>query len=208
MKKKLLISLMSIAVVVALAGVGVYAYFSDTETSTGNTFTAGTLDLVVDDENPWASTVITTTCWAPGNTTSNVTITAKNTGCLDGDLFMNITAVTDAENGYTEPECSAYGGSWNNTTQVCTGGSAVNNLSTQITLGVWCDSTAVTGINGVTLAAANDVWSSKIADLAQSGTASINISATFASGAGNEYQSDSTTFTITLYLAQDGQSHP
>ncbi len=43
--KKIVISLVVIGVVGVVAIGGTIAYFSDTETSTGNTFTAGTLDL-------------------------------------------------------------------------------------------------------------------------------------------------------------------
>jgi len=45
MNKKLLISLSIIGIVAAIAIGGTIAYFSDVETSTGNTLTAGTLDL-------------------------------------------------------------------------------------------------------------------------------------------------------------------
>jgi len=45
--KKILISVMTVAVVAGLIGGGAFAYFNDTETSTGNTFSAGTLDLKV-----------------------------------------------------------------------------------------------------------------------------------------------------------------
>ena len=45
MSKKILFSLMTLVLVVGMAGAGAFAYFSDTETSTGNTFTAGTLDI-------------------------------------------------------------------------------------------------------------------------------------------------------------------
>jgi len=48
MNKRILISLSVIGAVAAIAVGGTIAYFSDTETSTGNTFTAGTLDLKVD----------------------------------------------------------------------------------------------------------------------------------------------------------------
>jgi spore coat-associated protein N len=43
--KSLLISLVAVALVGGLVGGGLFAYFSDTETSTGNTFTAGTIDI-------------------------------------------------------------------------------------------------------------------------------------------------------------------
>jgi len=52
MMRKILISLMTIALVSALIGGGVYAYFSDIEQSTNNTFTAGTLNLKVSDADP------------------------------------------------------------------------------------------------------------------------------------------------------------
>lgn len=48
MNKKLIISLATIGAVVAIAGGVTYALFNDTETSTGNIFVAGTLDLKVD----------------------------------------------------------------------------------------------------------------------------------------------------------------
>lgn len=51
--KKLLMSIMTIGIAAAMLGAGTFSYFSDTETSKGNTFTAGTVDISVDDENPW-----------------------------------------------------------------------------------------------------------------------------------------------------------
>lgn len=48
MNKKIIISLSVIGAVAAIAIGGTIAYFSDVETSTGNTFTAGRLDLLVD----------------------------------------------------------------------------------------------------------------------------------------------------------------
>ena len=51
MTKKILISLTIIGVVAAIAVGGTIAFFSDTETSTGNTFTAGAIDLKIDNES-------------------------------------------------------------------------------------------------------------------------------------------------------------
>jgi predicted ribosomally synthesized peptide with SipW-like signal peptide len=48
MNKKILLSLSVIGIAAAIAIGGTIAYFSDTETSTGNTFTAGSIDLKVD----------------------------------------------------------------------------------------------------------------------------------------------------------------
>ena len=46
--KKVLISFLSIGAVAVVAVFATQAFFSDTETSTGNTFTAGAIDLTVD----------------------------------------------------------------------------------------------------------------------------------------------------------------
>jgi len=63
--KRTLISLIVIGLIALTAGAGTYAIFSDTETSTGNTFTAGTLDMEIgycvwefpfDDMKPGRST--------------------------------------------------------------------------------------------------------------------------------------------------------
>jgi predicted ribosomally synthesized peptide with SipW-like signal peptide len=49
MSKQIIISLSIIAAVAAIAVGATTSYFSDTETSTGNTFTAGSIDLKVDN---------------------------------------------------------------------------------------------------------------------------------------------------------------
>ncbi len=49
MNKKILISLGVVGIAAAIAIGGTVAFFSDTETSTGNTFTAGAIDLGIDN---------------------------------------------------------------------------------------------------------------------------------------------------------------
>ncbi|MCD4761522.1 M73 family metallopeptidase [bacterium] len=53
--KKIIFSLAMIAAVGAIVVGATTAFFSDTETSVGNTFTAGTIDISVDGENPWTT---------------------------------------------------------------------------------------------------------------------------------------------------------
>src|SRR4030042_6354145 len=53
--KKILTSLLAVSAVAILVGAATTAVFSDTEESTGNTFTTGTIDIAVDGENPWES---------------------------------------------------------------------------------------------------------------------------------------------------------
>jgi predicted ribosomally synthesized peptide with SipW-like signal peptide len=52
--KKIIVSLSVMAVVAGVIIGATSAYFSDTETSTGNTFTAGTLDIEMNDFMSWA----------------------------------------------------------------------------------------------------------------------------------------------------------
>lgn len=61
--KKILISLAMIAAVGAIVVGATTAYFSDTETSTGNTFTAGAIDLGIDNESYYNGAVSTSTSW-------------------------------------------------------------------------------------------------------------------------------------------------
>ncbi len=69
--KKILISISVIGVVAAVAIGGTIAYFSDTETSTGNTITAGTLELEIRDQDEGFGNGVTATWTAsdvkPGN---------------------------------------------------------------------------------------------------------------------------------------------
>jgi predicted ribosomally synthesized peptide with SipW-like signal peptide len=51
MNRKILVSLSVIGVAAAIVVGGTIAYFSDTETSEGNTFTAGAIDLQIDNES-------------------------------------------------------------------------------------------------------------------------------------------------------------
>ena len=114
--KTILMSVMAIAIVVGLVGVGTFAYFSDTETSTGNTFTAGTLDLAVGDpedpgvfQNPWESVEIVVTDMKPSET-HYAKETLKNVGNNPFKVWKMTTDITRGPgypNTYPTPEASA-----------------------------------------------------------------------------------------------------
>jgi len=68
MDRKLFATFLAIGLVASIAGAGIYAYFSDTETSSGNVFSAGTIgDLkIIDwDELTWKDEVTAT--WTATN---------------------------------------------------------------------------------------------------------------------------------------------
>ena len=79
--KKNLIRLTTIGAVAALAIVATGAFFSDTETSTGNTFVAGAIDLKVDNTSYVTSTVSGELVKSPN--------TSWQLDDLDGHLFFD-----------------------------------------------------------------------------------------------------------------------
>jgi predicted ribosomally synthesized peptide with SipW-like signal peptide len=107
MDKKLIIGLSIIGVVAVVAIGGTIAYFSDTETSAGNSFAAGTLDLKVDDKDDPEVASISLGDMKPGDDTGYYKWVLKNTGSLPGKLSVTFSSMTDNENFETEPESTA-----------------------------------------------------------------------------------------------------
>jgi len=136
--RRILISLMTVALVGALISGGIYAYFSDTETSTGNTFTAGTMDLYLTGGTQAGDSVTATwttpSDWAPGDTATG-TLTMDNVGSIDMTKVKLSVAVTDSGVSINEPECVAEGGAWTSTgpgTGSCSGNAADDAISENI----------------------------------------------------------------------------
>ena len=88
--KRFLFSMLAIFLVIGLASAGAFAWFSDTETSTGNTFTAGTLDLKVSDTSEGYKDGVSAT-WTMSNMQPGVTtvgpysVNLQNSGNLAGN---------------------------------------------------------------------------------------------------------------------------
>ena len=98
--KKILISSSIIAVAAAVVIGATTAYFSDTETSTGNTFTAGTLDLKLWDGDSWENGVSGTVVignMAPGVPSGNFNVYIRNFGSMPGKASWNITDWSNAD---------------------------------------------------------------------------------------------------------------
>lgn len=104
MDKKILASMLIIGVVSMLLGAGTVSYFSDTETSTGNTFTAGTLDLKVDGVDDPSVMSITLSNMKPGDDTGYYKWVLKNAGTLPGKVSVTFSVIVNYENGQNEPE--------------------------------------------------------------------------------------------------------
>jgi predicted ribosomally synthesized peptide with SipW-like signal peptide len=106
--KKLLISIMTVVAVTALVGGGIYAYFSDLETSNGNTFTAGTLDLNLDGGN--INVVKFNVSDVKPGDTGGGTWTVTNVGNITGYLDLESCSVSEGIGTSTDPELADEGG--------------------------------------------------------------------------------------------------
>ena len=104
--KKILLSMLATFLVIGLVGTSTFAWFQDTETSTGNTFTAGTLDLKIYDGNTWGdvgpTAVWTMSNMVPGETTDSGMVMVKWQGSVTPH-HMEITC------SYTATEGDPYG---------------------------------------------------------------------------------------------------
>lgn len=188
MNKKILISLSTIAAVAAIVIGGTVAYFSDTETSSGNTFTAGSLDLKVNDKEGSAVDKITITDAKPGDSGSYTWI-AKNVGTIAGNLSLVVSNITNDDNGCTEPETTVGDGS-------CGNSEGELGQYIDVILKVAGNSIATTTLNLLPGTYSN------VANLGPNGTVNVTLEWSIHSSVGNIIQSDSAVFDITFDLVQ------
>ena len=111
--KKIILSLSIVVAVAAIVVGATTAYFSDTEESVGNTFTAGALDLKVDSECHYNGM----TCSEEGYWTDAAGNIYEELGpcdCnwlekdLDGDIFFNFTDVKPGDEGENTISLTVY----------------------------------------------------------------------------------------------------
>ncbi len=200
--KRILISLMTIALVSALIGGGIYAYFSDVETSTGNTFTAGTLDLNLDGGN---TNVVkfTVSNVKPGDSGGG-TWTVANVGSIAGYLDLESISVSEAIGTTTDPELADEVPPGTDTAQLG------NYLLVHMFIdtnnnGSWdAGETNILGTNAAPVAI-NTIAGSYALDLslaASGGTNYITLLWSVATSTDNRIQGDSVTLNMTFELQQ------
>jgi predicted ribosomally synthesized peptide with SipW-like signal peptide len=119
MDKKILASMLIIAVASTLLGAGTVAYFSDTETSKGNTFTVATgpdLKLSHSSLGPWTDGVTGTWTLAdmkPGDETPPASVFFKNFGSVASSTMeitcsYTVTEETPQTESDTDPNTDAH----------------------------------------------------------------------------------------------------
>lgn len=108
--KKILFSLVMVLALGFIVSRATAAWFSDMETSTGNTITAGTLDLKVGGQDDPTVAHITLTNIKPADpwtTQRGQGFHLTNAGTVAGSVTATVKNLVDNENGCIEPETSA-----------------------------------------------------------------------------------------------------
>jgi predicted ribosomally synthesized peptide with SipW-like signal peptide len=116
--KRIFLSLSTLILVGAAVAGGTGAFFSDTETSSGNTFTAGAIDLKIDNTSYYNGVFSPNTSWAladltiqkffnfidlkPGDRGEDTISLHVNTN--DAYLCANVKLTSNDDNGLNEPE--------------------------------------------------------------------------------------------------------
>jgi hypothetical protein len=191
-RKRAAIAVIVLAMVAVFSSGMIYAYFDDTETSSGNSFTAGTLDLKVNTVDNPTSTFTVSNVY-PG-ATGSVSVTLTNSGTIAGNLATSIISVTNAPGTTPEPEAALP------TTD--NGELGANMLVT-----IWVDTdgdgsldTGETSLYSGTLNAATG--SLTVGNLAGGASTHIGISYSVPTTVGNVIQGDICTFSIQYVLTQ------
>ena len=97
MKPKILASLAALAVVVAVAGGATIAYFTSEQTSSGNTFAAGSLEFLVDSQCSYNGKACVGGVWDGTTEPCSCVWTEKN--LEEGDLFFNFQDLKPEDRG-------------------------------------------------------------------------------------------------------------
>ena len=108
MNKKILLSIITIGLVASLAGTGILAYFSDTETSVENVFTAGTIDISIDSTGGQEVVTVEGALDLKPCQTGYTTTKITNVGTNPATIWKHVTNVLNEENGETDAEGKYY----------------------------------------------------------------------------------------------------
>ena len=181
--KRILFALTALVLVIGTVGAGTFAYFSDTETSSGNTFAAGTLDLKVGNENPNESPDFTIGDVKPGDS-GTITYTLTNLGTIAGYIDLSGISVSDSEGTNPESETGSLGDP----------GELSQNINVNVKVGT---QTVYEGLLK-NIASSYDVD----AALGAGDETTLTIEWSVPTSVGNEIQGDTVTVVLTIELDQ------
>ena len=187
-RRQLLGGFLTIGAAGAAAGAGTMAYFSDTESSSGNTVQAGTLDLTLDGTSQTV-TFLDESAIAPGDSGSG-SVTLGNAGTVTGVPEVEVTEVTSKENSLEGEE--------NGQDDFQDG-----ELYDYLQLRVLYDGQVVIDWFTADQISVGDTYTLPTT-IAGGGSKPFSVKWRLPSGTGNDAQSDSFSFDVTFRLTQDG----
>jgi predicted ribosomally synthesized peptide with SipW-like signal peptide len=221
MKKIVGLSIAAVLIIALITG-GTFAFFSDTETSASNTFTAGTLDLKVSNDAATYLDGVTST-WGstnckPGDSW-NGTVTLKNDGSITADhveiKFANAVtnyvsaAVVATDTG--DPDIADMS-TVMRITAMSYGGTSI--LATMLT---YLDAVENGGnndsilelneLNGKTINATTYGEALSVPAASGASTKAFTMTVSIPTSVNNGIQGDSVTTTVTFGLFQDSSQH-
>jgi len=208
--KRILAGLLTIAVVAVVGVVVTRAYFSDTETSRGNTVTAGTIDISVDGQNPWTNTYSSALADMKPGMVREVSYVVKNVGANPVVVWKQIQVTNTGTGTVTVPECTTQLGVWDVSANACNflGNPDKNDLYNVITYDMKVGSTVlIDSAWNITMGAVDSVWV-PLGQLAKDQEMTVTQSYHMMPTAGNEYQGDTMTFDMSIYAEQLGGTGP
>jgi len=208
--KKFLLSMLAIFLVIGLASAGTFAWFQDTETSTGNNLVAGTFDLKVNDDNlgsgfgDGVTATWTMSDMIPGVTTVGpFNVFLQNSGSIAANhveisFSHEIDEVTNPVESDTDPESTPEEmARWIEITSMDYTGVILTATLTDANGNGFLD------LEDVTLPANAAALDNLSPPPINGGTKTFHMALKFNEGATNDIQGDILTSTVTFTLNQD-----
>jgi len=206
--KKIIGLTIAALLIMGIVGGSTYAYFSDTETSTGNAFAAGTLNLTVNTNDGSNTVVYTVTNANPGQSGTGIWALV-NAGNLGGYIDLESIAVTNAE-GYDAATNEAEAADDADTSNATGVGELASNLD--VVLFVDDGAGAGTANNGIVDGTEVTIYSGKLSAIAGSynqnlalgaaGTTYVSMTWSVGTTVNNTIMGDSATLALIFELAQ------
>lgn len=212
MNKKVLLAILAVGGLATIGGVAVTsALFSDTETNTANTFTAGTLNMTVGGADGTAfESLNLANLGVDGQVTGGKTWTIVNTGTVPGNLTFKMNELVNNDNACNEPETIL-------DTTCGNPGPGQGELGVNMTVKVYLDTNITDGITPTTPVVDTNLATANQGEYASQWVAnnpgpvtipaggSVNVTMNWSTDPAtytNVIQSDSTTFGLQYDLLQ------
>ena len=184
-------SILVLGVAFVMLGSGTFSYFSDTESATDNTFTAGTIDIQIGENDPWTGSFQLEE--AKPCQTRYIDFDITNVGMNPCVIWKHVKITAEEDNLQSEPEQDADG--YN-----------INNIGNWILYDLVVDGEVIfCDEDGLTLRDIHCMWM-PLGTLQPKGeegdTMHVTQSYHLKPETGNGYQGDMVTFDISLFAQQ------